>query len=83
MATETEHARRLPTTQAACDHVKLGKKITRIARHRSYIKLKFIKHFCSSWESTPNPRYHCIFQIYSIALISEVNIYLRLPSKIS
>jgi hypothetical protein len=48
MSTETEHARRLPTTRAACDHVMLGRQSTRIARYRSYIKLKFIKNCCSS-----------------------------------
>jgi hypothetical protein len=48
MPTETEHARWLPTTQVACDHMTLGRQSTRIARHRSYIKLKCIKNVCSS-----------------------------------
>jgi hypothetical protein len=48
-----------PQTRAACDHV------TRIARHHSFIKLKFIKNFCSSCKTltdqiTRNPRYPCM-----------------------
>jgi hypothetical protein len=65
MPTETEHARRLPTTRAACDHVTLGRQSTRIARYRSYVELKFIKNLCSSCKTlankvTRNPRYHRI-----------------------
>jgi hypothetical protein len=45
---EISNARQLPTTRAACDHMTLSRQSTRIARYRSYIKLKFIKHFCSS-----------------------------------
>jgi hypothetical protein len=64
MPTETEHARRLRITRAACDHVTLIRQSTRIARHRSYIKLKFIKNFCLSCKTLANqvarnPGYHC------------------------
>jgi hypothetical protein len=67
MPTETEHARRLPTTRAACDHMTLDRRSTHIARHRSYIELKFIKHFCLSCKIlankvTRNSRYHCIYK---------------------
>jgi hypothetical protein len=52
-----------PQSRAACDHVtRIGN--TRIARHRSFIKLKFIKNFCLSCKTladqvTRDPRYHC------------------------
>jgi hypothetical protein len=37
-----------PQFRAACVHVTIGRQSTHIARHRSYIKLNFIKNFCSS-----------------------------------
>jgi hypothetical protein len=43
-----------PQSRAACDHVTLGRHSTRIARHRSYIKLTFIKNFCSSCKTLAN-----------------------------
>jgi hypothetical protein len=41
-----------PQSRAACDHVTLGRQNIRIARHRSYIKLKLIKNFCSSCKAS-------------------------------
>jgi hypothetical protein len=38
-------------TRAACDHLTLGRQSTHIASHRSYIKLEFIKSFCSSFKA--------------------------------
>jgi hypothetical protein len=55
MPTETKHARRLSTTWAAYDHMTLGRQSTRNARHRSYIKLKFIKNVCSSCKTLAKP----------------------------
>jgi hypothetical protein len=52
-----------PQCRVACDYVtRIGN--TRIARHCSFIKLKFIKYCCSSCKMladqvTRNPRYHC------------------------
>jgi hypothetical protein len=74
MVTETELARRLPTiprglwSRDARQTKRIGNNSTRIVRHRSFIKLIFIKNFCSSCktladQATRNPMYHCILAI--------------------
>jgi hypothetical protein len=73
MPTETEHARRLTTTRAACDHVTLADKLLVSLRNPSYIKLKFIKNVCSSCKTledqvTRNPRYHCMCILTTVIL---------------
>jgi hypothetical protein len=55
------------TKPAQCEYVTLRKQTssTRIAKHRSFIKLKFIQNFCSSCKTLAdqvarNPRFYCI-----------------------
>jgi hypothetical protein len=52
-----------------CEYVTLSRQTssTRIAKHRSFIKLKFLQNFCSSCKTLAdqvarNPRFYCSYQ---------------------
>jgi hypothetical protein len=54
-----------------CEYVTLSRQTssTRIAKHRSFIELKFLQNFCSSCKTLAdqvarNPRFYCIYHQY-------------------
>ena len=56
-----------------CEYVTLSRQTssTRIAKHRSFIKLKFLQNFCSSCKTLAdqvarNPRFYCIRHIWRV-----------------